>query len=65
MSKNMQDMKEKIYQDVINAIKNLKEKDISIENIIEYIDYVNKVRYSEIEITDALLNIAKQCVNKM
>ena len=53
-------MKEKINQDVINAIKNLNKEKISIENIIEYIDYVNKVKYSEIEIIDALLCITKQ-----
>ena len=51
-------MKEKIKQDVINAIKKLRKKDISIMNIIEYIDYVNKIRYSETEIIDALLDIA-------
>ena len=54
----MQVMKEKIKQDVINAIKKLRKKDISIMNIIEYIDYVNKIRYSETEIIDALLDIA-------
>jgi len=57
---NGMNMKEKINQDVINAIKNLNKEKISIENIIEYIDYVNKVKYSEIEIIDALLCITKQ-----
>jgi hypothetical protein len=35
-AKNILDMKEKIQQDVDNAIKNLEEKDLSIENIINY-----------------------------
>ena len=44
---------------VLNAIKCLEDKDLSIDNIVEYIDYVNKIRYSEKEIIGSILFICK------
>lgn len=52
--------KEQLKKDVIDCIKSLDLKDLNIENIIEYIDYTNKMRYSEKELISALLEIIKQ-----
>ena len=52
--------RKKLKKDVINCIKSLDLKDLNIENIIEYIDYTNKMRYSEKELISALLEIIKQ-----
>lgn len=49
-----------LKKDVIDCIKSLDLKDLNIENIIEYIDYTNKMRYSEKELIRALLEIIKQ-----
>ena len=46
-------------QDVLNCIQKLNQKDLSIENVVEYIDYVSKIRYTEKEIISALLEIIK------
>ncbi len=46
-------------ENVINAIRNLKEQDLSIENVIKYIDYTEKVRYTDVEIINVLLKIIK------
>ena len=61
MQKNMPVMKEnnQLKQDVLNCIQKLNLKDLSIGNIIEYIDYVSKIRYTEKEIISALLEIIK------
>lgn len=48
-----------LKQDVLNCIQKLNLKDLSIGNIIEYIDYVSKIRYTEKEIISALLEIIK------
>lgn len=58
----MLSMKEnkQLKKDVIDCIKSLDLKDLNIENIIEYIDYTNKMRYSEKELIRALLEIIKQ-----
>ena len=48
-----------LQQDVLNCIQKLNLKDLSIGNIIEYIDYVSKIRYTEKEIISALLEIIK------
>jgi len=49
-------MKEKqLKEDVINAIDNLNSKDLSISNIIKYIDYVNKIRYTEDELIKGMI----------
>lgn len=45
---------------VIKAIQKLEKKSLNLENVIEYIDYINKVRYSESEVITALLIIAKE-----
>lgn len=62
MLKNMLGMKEnkQLKKDIIDCIKSLDLKDLNIENIIEYIDYTNKMRYSEKELISALLEIIKQ-----
>jgi hypothetical protein len=59
--KNMPVMKEnnQLKQDVLNCIQKLNQKDLSIENVVEYIDYVSKIRYTEKEIISALLEIIK------
>jgi len=59
--KNMSVMKEnnQLKQDVLNCIQKLNQKDLSIENVVEYIDYVSKIRYTEKEIISALLEIIK------
>ena len=61
MQQNMLVMKEnnQLKQDVLNCIQKLNLKDLSIGNIIEYIDYVSKIRYTEKEIISALLEIIK------
>ncbi len=61
MQKNMLVMKEnnQLKQDVFNCIQKLNQKDLSIENVVEYIDYVSKIRYTEKEIISALLEIIK------
>jgi hypothetical protein len=61
MQKNMPVMKEnnQLKQDVFNCIQKLNQKDLSIENVVEYIDYVRKIRYTEKEIISALLEIIK------
>lgn len=48
-----------LKQDVFNCIQKLNQKDLSIENVVEYIDYVSKIRYTEKEIISALLEIIK------
>ena len=48
-----------LKQDVFNCIQKLNQKDLSIENVVEYIDYVSKIRYTEKEIISALLEIVK------
>jgi len=59
--KNMSVTKEnnQLKQDVLNCIQKLNQKDLSIENVVEYIDYVSKIRYTEKEIISALLEIIK------
>ena len=49
MQKNMPVAKEnnQLKQDVLNCIQKLNQKDLSIENVVEYIDYVRKIRYTE------------------
>ena len=61
MQKNMAVTKEnnQLKQDVFNWIQKLNQKDLSIENVVEYIDYVRKIRYTEKEIISALLEIIK------
>ena len=61
MRKNMPVMKEnnQFKQDVLNCIQKLNLKDLSIGNIIEYIDYVSKIRYTEKEIISTLFEIIK------
>ena len=61
MQKNMLVMKEnnQLKQDVLNCIQKLNLKDLSIGNIIEYIDYVSKTRYTEKEIISTLFEIIK------
>lgn len=61
MQKNMPVTKEnnQLKQDVFNCIQKLNQKDLSIENVVEYIDYVSKIRYTEKEIISALLEIIK------
>ena len=41
------------------CLQKLNQKDLSIENVVEYIDYVSKIRYTEKEIISALLEIIK------
>ena len=48
-----------LKQDVLNCIQKLNLKDLSIGNIIEYIDYVSKIRYTEKEIIRTLFEIIK------
>ena len=48
-----------LKQDVLNYIQKLNLKDLSIGNIIEYIDYVSKIRYTEEEIISTLFEIIK------
>ena len=48
-----------LKQDVLNCIQKLNLKDLSIGNIIEYIDYVSKIRYTEEEIISTLFEIIK------
>ncbi|MFC2466029.1 MAG: hypothetical protein ACFNYM_08080 [Bacteroidota bacterium] len=48
-----------LKQGVLNCIQKLNQKDLSIENVVEYIDYVSKIRYTEKEIISALLEIIK------
>ncbi len=48
-----------LKQDVLNCIQKLNQKDLSIENVIECIDYEGKIRYAEKEIISALLEIIK------
>ena len=49
-----------LKQDVLNCIQKLNLKDLSIGNIIEYIDYVSKIiRYTEKEIISTLFEIIK------
>ena len=43
-----------LKQDVLNCIQKLNQKDLSIENVVEYIDYVSKIRYTEKEINKCL-----------
>lgn len=59
-------MKEKLplKKYVNSAIKILKIKDLNINNIIEYIDYNDKVRYTEEEITQCILLILKEKTDK-
>ena len=61
MQKNMLVMEEnnQLKQDVLNYIQKLNLKDLSIGNIIEYIDYVSKIRYTEEEIISTLFEIIK------
>ncbi|MDO4729521.1 MAG: hypothetical protein Q4B43_11030 [Bacteroidota bacterium] len=61
----MLDIKEnkQLKKDVVDCIKYLDLKDLNIENIIEYIDYTNKMRYSEKEVIRVLLEIIKQDCN--
>ena len=61
MQKNMPVMKKnnQLKQDVLNCIQKLNQKDLSIENVVEYIDCVSKIRYTEKEIISALLEIIK------
>ena len=61
MQKNMPVTKEnnQLKQDVLNCIQKLNQKDLSIENVIECIDYEGKIRYTEKEIISALLEIIK------
>ena len=48
-----------LKQDVLNCIQKLNQKDLSIKNVIECIDYESKIRYTEKEIISALLEIIK------
>lgn len=48
-----------LKQDVLNCIQKLNQKDLSIENVIECIDYEGEIRYTEKEIISALLEIIK------
>ena len=61
MQKNMSVTKEnnQLKQDVLNCIQKLNQKDLSIENVVEYIDYVSKIRYTEKEIISTLFEIIK------
>ena len=61
MQKNMPVTKEnnQLKQDVFNCIQKLNQKDLSIENVVEYIDYVSKIRYTEKEIISTLFEIIK------
>jgi len=45
---------------VIKSIQNIDLKNLNLENIIEYIDYICKVRYSKSEVIKALLEILKE-----
>ena len=58
----MQVMNEKktLKEAVINSIQNLNLDNLNIENIIDYIDYRDKVRYTESEVINVLLEIIKQ-----
>lgn len=49
---------QKLKEFVISSIRYL--DDLSIDNIIDYIDYVNKVRYTSEEIIEVLLRIVKE-----
>lgn len=54
-------MKEKqLKKDVLNAIEKMNDKDLSLSNIIEYIDYINKVRYTEDEVIKGLIKLIKE-----
>ena len=39
-----------LKQDVLNCIQKLNQKDLSIENVVEYIDYVSKIISALLEI---------------
>ena len=55
--KNEQDMKndQTLQEIIIDAIKNLQQKKLTLENVIDYIDYRYKIRYSKNEIIEVLL----------
>lgn len=49
-----------LKKNVSNTISNLDDKDLSLSNIIENIDYINKVRYTEDEIIKGLIRLIKE-----
>lgn len=52
-----------LNRNISNAIRNLSDKDLSLSNIIEYIDYINKVRYTEDKIIKGLILLVKEQSN--
>lgn len=52
-----------LNKNIFNAIKNLSDKDLSLSAIIEYIDYINRVRYTEDEIIKGLILLVKEQSN--
>ena len=45
---------------ILETIDSLKSEDFSISTIIEHIDYINKIRYTEGEVIRQLIKIVKE-----
>ena len=54
----MSDNNLKIY--ILETIDSLKSEELSISTIIEHIDYINKIRYTEDEVIKQLIEIIKE-----
>ena len=52
-----------LNKNILNAIKDLSDKSLSLSTIIEYIDYINRVRYTEDEIIKGLILLVKEQSN--
>ena len=45
---------------ILETIDSLKSEELSISTIIEHIDYINKIRYTEDEVIKQLIEIIKE-----